>query len=79
MKKASPSLMKIIKFTMALLVPAALIALTVWLYALRQNDEENFQRQDSILRYQTIQTASGLTQVNYYLTDMIANDTNIQQ
>ena len=77
--KASPSLIKILKFTMVLIIPVALIAMTVCVYTLRQSRNDSFERQKAIIYDQTSRTSDTLTQISYYLSDTLANDENIQQ
>ena len=77
--KASPSLIKILKFTMVLIIPVALIAMTVCVYTLRQSRNDSFERQEAIIYDQTSRTSDTLTQISYYLSDTLANDENIQQ
>ncbi len=78
-KKASPSLLKILKFTMALIIPVALIAMTVCIFTLRQASSASRERLQSIMNYQTAQINTALGQLNYHLTDKLANDENLQE
>ena len=77
--KASPSRIQILKFTMVLIIPVALIAMTVCVYTLRQSRNDSFERQEAIIYDQTSRTSDTLTQISYYLSDTLANDENIQQ
>lgn len=78
-KKASPSLLKILKFTMVLIIPVALIAMAVCAFTLRQASNGNRERLKSIMSYQTAQLDNSLEQLTYHLTDKLANDENLQE
>lgn len=76
--KRKASLIKLFKFASFLLIPVALIALSVTIFTFRQTREDSRERLSSILDYQVSQLDNGYNQLSYYLTSALATDENVR-
>ena len=76
--KRKASLVKLFKFASFLLIPVALIALSVTLFTMRQTREERYDSLRSIMDYQVSQLDNGYNQVSYYLASTLATDGSVR-
>ena len=76
--KRKASLVKLFKFASFLLIPVALIALSVTLFTMRQTREERYDSLRSIMDYQASQLDNGYNQVSYYLASTLATDGSVR-
>ena len=73
---ASPSLLKILRFVMIMLIPMAVICILVGIYTYQKADEKSVERLDSTVRYHVEQLDKGYEQLTYYMTDALNNNEN---
>lgn len=73
---ASPSLLKILRFVMIMLIPMAVICILVGIYTYQKAEERSTERLDSTVSYHIEQLDRGYEQLTYYMTDALTNDEN---
>ncbi len=69
-----PSLLKILKLVIALLVPVLILLILSFLYSYRRSAEAVSNRVDSIFSYQMEQADDSFDQINNYLADTLLTD-----
>lgn len=75
-KKKKASLIKILKFVMAALVPTSIIALLIGIYAIKDTRHKSYERLNATMNYHIDQLNNQQYQLTYYMTDILANSEN---
>lgn len=70
---ASPSLLKILRFVMIMLVPMSIIAILIGIYAVKRAEDNNYERLNATMDYHVEQLDGQYYQLTYYMTDTLTN------
>ncbi len=78
MPKKNPSLLKMLRLLLWLLIPVLLLLIGSFLYSYSRAMEQAAERVHSLVEYQMEETDASFDQINTYMVDLLMTDTNVE-
>lgn len=78
MARKNPSLLKILKMTMWLMIPVLIMLIASYLYSYSRAVRKTSDRLDSLLQYQMQEVDASFDQINSYLVDVLMTSTHAE-